>query len=315
VFSVEEDASNVVIIGSGPAGLTAGIYCARAGLSPVVYMGSKYGGQLMLTSDVENYPGFKDPVMGPDLMEQMRAQAERVGATLIQDDVTEVNLGTYPFVVKTPNEERRALSVIVASGANPRRLNLESETRLMGKGVSNCAVCDGFFFKGKRLAVVGGGDTALEEATYLSQLASSVTVIHRRGSLRASDALQKEAFSDPKLSFMWDSAVTEVTGEKKVDGLKVKNLKTGAENWLQFDGLFVAIGYDPNTAIFRGQLDMDANGYIIARNETETNIRGVFVAGDARDFRYRQAVTAAADGCKAALDAERFLKESRSATR
>ncbi len=199
MFSVEEGASNVVIIGSGPAGLTAGIYCARAGLSPVVYMGSKYGGQLMLTSDVENYPGFKDPVMGPDLMEQMKAQAERVGVMLIQDDVTEVDLRTYPFVVKTPNEERRALSVIVASGANPRRLNIESEMRLMGKGVSNCAVCDGFFFKGKKLAVVGGGDTALEEATYLSQLAGSVTVIHRRDSLRASDALQREAFSDPKL--------------------------------------------------------------------------------------------------------------------
>ena len=307
---MEQDVSNVVIIGSGPAGLTAGIYCARAGLSPVVYMGSRYGGQLMLTSDVENYPGFKDPVTGPDLMEQMRSQAERVGTKMIQDDVTEVDLRTYPFVVKTPSEERRALSVIVASGANPRRLNLESEMRLMGKGVSNCAVCDGFFFKGKKLAVVGGGDTALEEATYLSQLASSVTVIHRRDALRASNALQKEAFSDPKLSFIWDSAVTEVTGERKVDGGKVRNLKTGEERSLPFDGLFVAIGYDPNTEIFKGQLDMDANGYLIAKNETETNVRGVFVAGDVRDFRYRQAVTAAADGCKAALDAERFLKES-----
>ncbi|MGD0637148.1 MAG: thioredoxin-disulfide reductase [Nitrososphaerales archaeon] len=312
---MEQDVSNVVIIGSGPAGLTAGIYCARAGLSPVVYMGSRYGGQLMLTSDVENYPGFKDPVMGPDLMEQMRSQAERVGTKLIQDDVTEVDFRTYPFVVKTLSEERRALSVIVASGANPRRLNLDSETRLMGKGVSNCAVCDGFFFKGKRLAVVGGGDTALEEATYLSQLASSVTVIHRRDTLRASNALQKEAFSDPKLSFIWDSAVTEVTGERKVDGVRVKNLKTGEERPLPFDGLFVAIGYDPNTQIFKGQLEMDANGYLIAKNETETNVRGVFVAGDVRDFRYRQAVTAAADGCKAALDAERFLKESRAVIR
>jgi thioredoxin reductase (NADPH) len=312
---LEQDVSNVVIIGSGPAGLTAGIYCARAGLSPVVYMGSRYGGQLMLTSDVENYPGFKDPVMGPDLMEQMRSQAERVGTKLIQDDVTEVDFRTYPFVVKTLSEERRALSVIVASGANPRRLNLDSETRLMGKGVSNCAVCDGFFFKGKRLAVVGGGDTALEEATYLSQLASSVTVIHRRDTLRASNALQKEAFSDPKLSFIWDSAVTEVTGERKVDGVRVKNLKTGEERPLPFDGLFVAIGYDPNTQIFKGQLEMDANGYLIAKNETETNVRGVFVAGDVRDFRYRQAVTAAADGCKAALDAERFLKESRAVIR
>jgi len=310
-----ESASNVVIIGSGPAGLTAAIYCARAGLSPVVYTGSKYGGQLMVTSDVENYPGFTDPVQGPDLIDRMKAQAEKVGALLIQDDVTEVNFKTYPFVVRTPQEERKALSVIVASGANPRRLNLESEARLMGKGVSNCAVCDGFFFRGKRLAVVGGGDTALEEATYLSQLASSVTVIHRRDTLRASNALQKEAFSDPKLGFLWDSAVTEVTGEKKVDGVRVRNVKSGEEKWMPFDGLFVAIGYDPNTEIFKGQLDIDAKGYIVARNETETNVKGVFVAGDVRDFRYRQAVTAAADGCKAALDAERFLKETRSASR
>jgi thioredoxin reductase (NADPH) len=312
---MEDGVSKVVIIGSGPAGLTAGIYCARAGLDPILYMGSRYGGQLMVTSDVENYPGFKDAIMGPDLMERMRAQAERVGTVLIQDDVTEVDFRTYPFVIKTPQEERRALSVIVASGANPRRLDLESEMRLMGKGVSNCAVCDGFFFRGKKLAVVGGGDTALEEATYLSPLASSVTVIHRRDSLRASNALQKEAFSDPKLSFMWDSAVAEVTGEKKVEGLKVRNLKTGEEKWHQFDGLFVAIGYDPNTQIFRGQLEMDANGYLTAKNETETNIRGVFVAGDVHDFRYRQAVTAAADGCKAALDAERFLKEARVSSR
>jgi thioredoxin reductase (NADPH) len=312
---MEDDVSQVVIIGSGPAGLTAGIYSARAGLDPVVYMGSKYGGQLMVTSDVENYPGFKDPIMGPDLMEQMRAQAERVGTRLIQDDVTEVNLRTYPFVIKTHQEERRALTLIVASGANPRRLNLESEMRLMGKGVSNCAVCDGFFFRGKKLAVVGGGDTAMEEATFLTQLASSVTLIHRRDSLRASNILQKEAFSDPKLSFMWDSVVTEVIGEKKVEALKIKNLKTNEEKLLAFDGLFVAIGYDPNTEIFRGQLEMDPNGYIIAKNETETNIPGVFVAGDVRDFLYRQAVTAAADGCKAALDAERFLKLARVTSR
>ncbi|MDA4133846.1 MAG: FAD-dependent oxidoreductase, partial [Thaumarchaeota archaeon] len=200
-------------------------------------------------------------------------------------------------------------SVIVASGANPRRLNLESEMRLMGKGVSNCAVCDGFFFRGKKLAVVGGGDTAMEEATYLSKLASSVTVIHRRESLRACRRLQEEAFADPKIEFLFDSAVTEVLGEKRVEGLKVKNVKTGEEKAMQFDGLFVAIGYDPNTEVFKGQLDLDKNGYVVVKNETETNIPGVFVAGDVRDFRYRQAVTAAADGCKAALDADRFLKE------
>lgn len=304
-----QDVSKVVIIGSGPAGLTAGIYCSRAGLDPVLYMGTKYGGQLMVTSDVENFPGYKDPIMGPELMEQMRAQAERVGTKLIQDDVTEVDFNTYPFVIKTPNEERRSMSVIVASGANPRRLNLESEMRLMGKGVSNCAVCDGFFFRGKKLAVVGGGDTAMEEATYLSKLASSVTVIHRRESLRACRRLQEEAFADPKIEFLFDSAVTEVLGEKRVEGLKVKNVKTGEEKAMQFDGLFVAIGYDPNTEVFKGQLDLDKNGYVVVKNETETNIPGVFVAGDVRDFRYRQAVTAAADGCKAALDADRFLKE------
>ncbi len=306
-----DNVSKVVIIGSGPAGYTAGVYCARAGLEPVLYMGTKYGGQLMLTSDVENYPGFKDAIQGPELMEQMRAQAERVGTTLIQDDVTEVDLRTYPFVIKTPGEERRALSVIVASGANPRRLGLPSEMRLMGRGVSNCAVCDGFFFRGKKLAVVGGGDTAMEEATYLSKLASSVTVIHRREALRASNILQKEALADPKIDFLFDSIVTEVVGEKKVEGVKVKNVKTGEERTIQLDGLFVAIGYDPNTEIFRGQLDLDKNGYIIVKNETETNVPGVFAAGDVRDFRYRQAVTAAADGCKAALDVDRFLKEPR----
>jgi thioredoxin reductase (NADPH) len=305
------DVSKVVIIGSGPAGLTAGIYCARAGLEPVLYMGTKYGGQLMLTSDVENFPGYKDPIMGPDLMEHMRVQAERVGTKLIQDDVVEVDFRAYPFVIKTPNEETRAMSVIVASGANPRRIGLEGEMRLMGKGVSNCAVCDGFFFRGKKLAVVGGGDTAMEEATYLSKLASSVTVIHRRESLRASSILQKEAFADPKIDFLFDSVVTDVLGEKKVDGIKVKNVKTGDEKTVKIDGLFVAIGYDPNTEVFRGQLDLDANGYVVVKNETETNIPGVFVAGDVRDFRYRQAVTAAADGCKAALDADRFLKEPR----
>jgi len=309
---MENGVSKVVIIGSGPAGLTAGIYCSRAGLEPVLYMGSKFGGQLMVTSEVENFPGFRDPIMGPELMDHMKSQAERLGTKLIQDDVTEVDFRTYPFVIRTASEERRALSVIVASGANPRRLNLESEMRLMGRGVSNCAVCDGFFFKGKKLAVVGGGDTAMEEATYLSNLASSVTVIHRRDSLRASHVMQKEAFSDPKISFLWNSAVTDVIGERKVEALRVKDLKTGEERVVQFDGLFVAIGYDPNTKIFADQLEMDQNGYLVVRNETETNVKGVFVAGDVRDFLYRQAVTAASDGCKAAIDAERYLKETQS---
>jgi len=311
---MENGVSKVVIIGSGPAGLTAGIYCSRAGLEPVLYMGSKFGGQLMVTSEVENFPGFTDPIMGPELMERMKSQAERLGTRLIQDDVTEVDFRSYPFVIKTANEERRALSVIIASGANPRRLNLDSEMRLMGRGVSNCAVCDGFFFRGKKLAVVGGGDTAMEEATYLANLASSVTVIHRRDSLRASHVMQKEAFSDPKIGFLWNSVVTEVLGEKRVEALRVKDLKTGAEKLIQFDGLFVAIGYDPNTKIFSDQLEMDQNGYLVVRNETETNIKGVFAAGDAKDFLYRQAVTAASDGCKAAIDVERFLKETQPAS-
>ncbi|MDA4121571.1 MAG: thioredoxin-disulfide reductase [Thaumarchaeota archaeon] len=310
---MEDGVSKVVIIGSGPAGLTAGIYCSRAGLEPVLYMGSKYGGQLMVTSEVENFPGFRDPILGPELMDQMKTQAERLGTKLIQDDVTEVDLRSYPFVIRTASEERRALSLIIASGANPRRLNLESEMRLMGRGVSNCAVCDGFFFRGKKLAVVGGGDSAMEEATYLANLASSVTVIHRRDSLKASHIMQKEAFSDPKISFMWNSGVTEVIGEKKVEALKVKDLKTNEERVIPFDGLFVAIGYDPNTKIFAGQLEMDQNGYLIVKDETKSSIEGVFVAGDVKDFLYRQAVTAASDGCKAAIDAERFLKETQAA--
>ena len=303
------DIKKLVIIGSGPAGLTAAIYGCRADLNPVVYMGTKYGGQLMLTSDVENFPGFPDPVMGPDLIMKMKSQAERLGAMLIQEDVVRVNFGVYPFEIGTDSGVARALSVIVATGANPRRLNLESEIRLMGKGVSNCAVCDGFFFRGKKVAVVGGGDTAMEEATFLAKFASSVQVVHRRDELRASAALKKEAFSNPKISFVWNTVVTDVLGEKRVQGVRTKNLKTGQDGVLEVDGLFVAIGYDPNTEIFRGHVELDEKGYIKVRNETESSVPGVFVAGDVRDFRYRQAVTAAADGCKALLDAEKFIKQ------
>lgn len=299
----------LVIIGSGPAGLTAAIYGARADLEPLVLMGSNFGGQLMVTSEVENFPGFPDPVMGPDLMARMKSQTERLGAELIQDDVVAVNFKGYPFEVRTASNSYRALAVVVATGANPRRLNLDSETKLMGKGVSNCAVCDGFFFKGKKVAVVGGGDTAMEEATFLTKFASTVQVIHRRSELRASAALQKEAFANPKISFIWDSAVEGVLGDVRVQGVRVRNLKTGRESDLQVDGLFVAIGYDPNTRIFKGQLDLDPKGYIKVKNETETNVPGVFVAGDVHDFRYRQAITAAGDGCKAVLDAEKFVKE------
>ena len=306
---MEEKVEKLVIIGSGPAGLTAAIYGCRADLEPLVFMGTKYGGQLMVTSEVENFPGFPDPVLGPDLIERMKSQAERLGARLVQEDVVSVNFGTHPFEVNTPAGKTRALSVIIATGANPRRLNLKSEMRLMGKGVSNCAVCDGFFFRGKNVAVVGGGDTAMEEATFLTKFASSVQVIHRRHELRASAALQDEAYGNPKISFIWDSAVTDVLGEGKVQGARVKNLKTGKESDLPVDGLFVAIGYDPNTDIFRGQVDLDPKGYVAVKNGTESSVPGVFVAGDVHDFRYRQAVTAAADGCKALLDAEKFIKQ------
>jgi thioredoxin reductase (NADPH) len=306
---MEEKTEKLVIIGSGPAGLTAAIYGCRADLDPLVYMGTKYGGQLMLTSEVENFPGFPDPVLGPDLIARMKSQAERLGARLVQDDVVKVNFRTYPFEVHSGSGVTKALSVIIATGANPRRLNLPSEMRLMGKGVSNCAVCDAFFFRGKKVAVVGGGDTAMEEATFLTKFATSVQVIHRRDELRASAALKKEALANPKISFIWDSAVTEVLGEGKVGGARLKNLKTGKETDLQVDGVFVAIGYDPSTEIFRGQLELDPKGYIVIKNETESSVPGVFVAGDVHDFRYRQAITAAADGCKALLDAEKFVKQ------
>ncbi len=305
---MEKSVRKLVIIGSGPAGLTAAIYGSRADLAPLVFMGTKYGGQLMMTSDVENFPGFSDPVMGPDLMEKMKSQAERLGAELVQDDVVKVNFKVFPFEVYTATSMVRALSVIVATGANPRRLNLESERKLMGKGVSNCAVCDGFFFRGKKVAVVGGGDTAMEEATFLTKFATSVQVIHRRSELRASAALRKEAFANPKISFIWDTAVEEVLGEGRVEGVRLRNLDSGKKSDLKVDGLFVAIGYDPNTSIFRGQLELDEKGYAKVKNETETSVPGVFVAGEAHDFRYRQAITAAADGCKALLDAEKFVK-------
>ena len=305
---MEEKAEKLVIIGSGPAGLTAAIYGCRADLEPLVFMGTKYGGQLMLTSEVENFPGFPDPVLGPDLIERMKSQAERLGTRLVQEDVAKVDFRRYPFEIYTGSGVTRALSVIIATGANPRRLNLDSEMRLMGKGVSNCAVCDGFFFRGKKVAVVGGGDTAMEEATFLSKFASSVQVIHRRSELRASAALRKEAFANPKISFIWDSAVVDVIGAGKVQRVRMRNLKTSKESELQVDGVFVAIGYDPNTEVFRGQVELDSQGYVAVRNGTESSVPGVFVAGDVHDFRYRQAITAAADGCKALLDAEKFVK-------
>ncbi len=300
-----------MIIGSGPAGLTAAVYGARADLEPLVFMGTKYGGQLMVTSEVENFPGFVEPILGPELMERMKAQAERVGARLVQEDTVRVNFKRHPFEVATPNQTVKALSVIIATGADPKRLNLNSETRLMGRGVSNCAVCDGFFYKGKRVAVVGGGDTAMEEATFLTKFATGVQVVHRRDALRASKALQKRAFSNGKINFTWDSEVVDVLGTNRVEGVKIRNLKTGKETEIPLEGLFVAIGYEPNTKVFAGQLELDSRGYVVAKNGTETSVPGVFVAGDAHDHRYRQAVTAAGDGCRALMDAEKFLEEKR----
>ncbi|HZW85422.1 MAG TPA: thioredoxin-disulfide reductase [Nitrososphaerales archaeon] len=307
---MSENIEKLVIIGSGPAGLTAAIYACRADLDPLVFTGTKYGGQLMLTSEVENFPGFPDPVLGPDLIMKMKSQAERLGARLLREDVVSVDFRRHPFEVRTDGRTVRALSVIVATGANPRRLNLSSEMRLMGKGVSNCAVCDGFFFRGKKVVVVGGGDTAMEEATFLSKFATTVQVVHRRDELRASAALKKEAMSNPKISFVWDTVVTDVLGDGHVQGVKTRNIKNGEEKDIAVDGVFVAIGYDPNTEIFRGQLELDPKGYIAVKNGTESSVPGVFVAGDVHDFRYRQAITAAADGCKALIDAEKFVKQS-----
>jgi thioredoxin reductase (NADPH) len=305
-----ESLEKLVIIGSGPAGLTAAIYGSRANLNPVMYMGSVPLGQLMLTSEVENFPGFVDPVLGPELMERMKGQAQRLGARMVQEDIVKVEFDKYPLELETSGGATvRALSVIVATGATPRRLNIPSESRLQGKGVSNCAVCDGFFFKGKNVAVVGGGDTAMEEATFLSNLVSSIQVIHRKDELRASAALRDEAMADPKIKFNWNAVVTEIIGNGKVEGVAIKDLKTGKESKLVVDGVFVAIGYEPNTKLFEGKLELEPNGYIKVKNETETSVPGVFAAGDVRDFRYRQAVTAAADGCKAVLDADKFIRE------
>lgn len=309
-FRDMESLEKLVIIGSGPSGLTAAIYGARANLKPVVYTGSVPLGQLMLTSDVENYPGFVDPINGPELMERMKNQAQRLGARLIQEDIVDVRFDNYPFELEASGGATvRALAVIVATGATPRRLNLDSEKRLMGKGVSNCAVCDGFFFKGKKVAVVGGGDTAMEEATFLTNLVSSVQVIHRKEELRASAALKDEAFKNPKIRFTWNAVVTDILGNGKVQGVSIRDVKTGEESKLEVDGVFVAIGYEPNTKLFEGKLELEPNGYLKVKNETETSVPGVFAAGDVGDYRYRQAVTAAADGCKAALDADRFLRE------
>ncbi|KAK1180770.1 thioredoxin-disulfide reductase [Streptomyces sp. NBS 14/10] len=304
------DVRNVIIIGSGPAGYTAALYTARASLKPLVFEGSvTAGGALMNTTDVENFPGFRDGIMGPDLMDNMRAQAERFGAELVPDDVVSVDLTEdIKTVTDSAGTVHRAKTVIVTTGSQHRKLGLAHEDELSGRGVSWCATCDGFFFKDQDIAVIGGGDTAMEEATFLSRFAKSVTVVHRRDTLRASKAMQERAFADPKISFIWDSEVTEIRGDNKLSGLTLRDVKTGETSELPVTGLFIAIGHDPRTELFKGQLDLDDEGYLKAASpSTRTNLPGVFAAGDVVDHTYRQAITAAGTGCSAALDAERYL--------
>ncbi|CAL9298277.1 MULTISPECIES: thioredoxin-disulfide reductase [unclassified Streptomyces] len=304
------DVRNVIIIGSGPAGYTAALYTARASLKPLVFEGAvTSGGALMNTTDVENFPGFRDGIMGPELMDNMRAQAERFGAELIPDDIVAVDLtGDIKTVTDTAGTIHRAKAVIVATGSQHRKLGLPNEDALSGRGVSWCATCDGFFFKDHDIAVVGGGDTAMEEATFLSRFAKSVTVVHRRDTLRASKAMQERAFADPKIKFAWDSEVAEIHGDQKLSGLTLRNTKSGETSELPVTGLFIAVGHDPRTELFKGQLELDDEGYLkVDAPSTRTNVKGVFAAGDVVDHTYRQAITAAGTGCSAALDAERFL--------
>jgi thioredoxin reductase (NADPH) len=300
--------SHVVIVGSGPAGLTAAIYAARANLEPIVIGGYAPGGQLMITSDVENYPGFPDGIQGPELMQKFREQAERFGTHFADVDVERVDFSERPFRLWAEGHEYTADSVIVATGASALWLGLDNETRLRGRGVSACATCDGFFFRGKKVAVVGGGDTALEEATFLTRFATDVVLIHRRDQLRGSKIMQQRALANPKISVRWNKEVADVLGEDVVTGLRLRDTETGEESDEPMEGLFLAIGYQPNTEVFRDWLEVDEKGYLVVTDHTRTKIDGVFVAGDAHDHRYRQAVTAAADGCKAAIDAERWLE-------
>ncbi|MGH3319694.1 MAG: thioredoxin-disulfide reductase [Streptosporangiaceae bacterium] len=306
------DVHNVIIIGSGPAGYTAAIYAARADLRPVMVEGSvTAGGALMTTTDVENYPGFPDGIQGPELMEAMRKQAERFGAHLVSDDVTEVDLTGDVKIVKAGEDVYRARSVIIATGSKYRHLGVPGEGKLSGHGVSWCATCDGFFFRDQDIAVVGGGDSAMEEATFLTRFARSVTVIHRRDALRASKIMQDRAFSNDKIRFLWDSEVVEVLGDGKITGVRVRNDRTDEESVLEVTGLFIAIGHDPRTELFAGQLEIDEAGYLkVAQPTTKTKLPGVFASGDVVDHIYRQAVTAAGTGCAAALDAEHYLAET-----
>jgi thioredoxin reductase (NADPH) len=308
------DTHDVIVLGSGPAGFTAALYAARANLAPLVLKGLEAGGQLMLTTDVENYPGFADGILGPELMEQMEKQAERFGAQVLPVHVTKVDLSNRPFGVWAGDQEWRVRTLIVSTGASAKWLDVPGEEKLRGRGVSACATCDGFFFRDRELIVVGGGDTAMEEATFLTKFASKVTIVHRRHEFRASPIMVDRALANPKIEVIWDSVVEEIQGEDAVTGVQLRDVKTDERRAMRTDGVFMAIGHTPNTGLFEGQLDLEG-GYIVVREpRTNTNVEGVFAAGDVTDTIYRQAVTAAGQGCKAAIDAERFLEEEAHAT-
>ncbi len=304
-----EKIRNVIIIGSGSAGYTAAIYASRALLNPILFTGAEKGGQISTTTEVENFPGFPDGIQGPDLMKKFKEQAEKFGTEIIDGIVEKVDFSKTPFSVWSGDRQYFGKSIIVATGASSLWLGIPSEQKLKGRGVSSCATCDGFFFKGKDIVVVGGGDSAMEESTYLTKFASKVFVVHRRDTLRASKIMQEKAKNNPKIDFVLNSEIVEILGDKKVEGVKIKNNKTGGESVIDCAGVFVAIGHSPNTEIFKGQVDLDEKGYIVPKQNTMTSRAGIFVAGDVVDHRYRQAITASADGCKAAIDVERWLEK------